>query len=195
MNKEWLNNIKEYLESCHLSYHKNIAEECCDIVSRGVVAGNTAASTGLCKETSLFLKALISKEFKQTWHIVGGFCLNPEMKANEYIKPSALEGNGPWVVFEDSWHVAEDKNTMFGRHWWLEKDGEILDLTSDQFGHEGITKVGVDDSRYLKFDELGAIPSLADTQKIASHWFNNHLLNSDLISSNRKDNEIGEFNL
>lgn len=66
-------------------------------------------------------------------------------------------------------------------HWWIEKDGLIIDLTADQFGWEPITVVPTSDVRYQSLPEAaskswirGLTTTMATWRGIASRDWMDH---------------------
>jgi hypothetical protein len=77
-------------------------------------------STNMCRHTTLFLQQQLALAGDSRWRVAGG------------------------------WLANKDATVPLIRHYWLEADGFILDLTADQAGWDEVILTPDDDVRYTR---------------------------------------------
>lgn len=177
---EFIADLRDYLEYCCRQSHENMANtgfhKNVSVVSRDVMEGKCPASTTFCRHTSFIARYLLRKMFNEDWKVAGGYCESLFMTAEEAVKESELEriqtSGKAQKVFDNGWLITPDIRCL-GAHWWLEKDGIILDLSADQFGHETIVISTDDDPRYIKEAERCGASQLNSIRSTAMKWLEN----------------------
>lgn len=187
LNKHWphetfIRDLKQFLVPCYRQYHENMLNGGSNffmgssLESEAVRDGKLPPSATLCRQTTFLTRMLLNKAFGEKWNVGGGHCLSknlsPEQTLSDEvwadIKASGEDArilNGDWLVRPDG--------RMYGVHYWLEKDGVILDLTADQFGHEDIVVTTMDDDRYIRDPEYSKAGSVASARNTAMKWLHN----------------------
>ena len=146
--------------------------------SKSIVNGDGQASAMLCKETTFATAVLLKKMYGESWGLVSGFAQQKDIDASDYFKKSFLKDiatRGVSVKTMGDSLLVDPSMRVFGDHWWLEKDGVILDLTADQYGHEDILITETDDSRYVKegMDSIMSISDRSELLRVSNEWKHN----------------------
>jgi len=106
------------------SYTESIEDDLKDIRKFLENKWETKKSNRQCIRTVYFLKNVIGGK------IVGGWVSS---KPRENERGGFLDKTGKWNF-----------------HYWIEKNGKIIDITSDQFGEPKINVLPAKDARYVK---------------------------------------------
>jgi len=106
-------------------------------------------SERMCRFTVAFLAIVLRKETGETWKIRGGSPWPPK-----YPDGGMLSTSGNWEG-----------------HYWLERNGTIIDITADQFGYEPVLITSSTDPRYKPNYSPSEIKShLADARITPAKW-------------------------
>lgn len=197
---ELLKNLKSYLEECHKQYwhddqfHNKGRKHKPSIIGEMAVKNECPNSTGLCQQTSIFLKKFLKSYLNEDWEIKGGFALDLNFNNAKDILDkkliSEVESSGESIVFFSGTRLLTSDMKIYGSHWWLERDGKILDLTADQFAHPGIIFGNNKDQTYI--DRNNKIQDTSTVKKDAAIWMNKGF-NPSNSTMNNIDNIESEF--
>jgi hypothetical protein len=182
MNNNLLKSIREYLEAC-FKYHHAEAETKHDLKHdfpyyelTDIENGDSTWSSGLCRQSSFFVKSILKQTLNENWSIAGGFLVKKDMDGRDYVKKQLYKDiearEEPLSLFEGNVLVT-NKFEVYGAHWWLERKGIILDLSADQFGHESIILTTADDQRYKKEKSMSNMNAIKPIRKEALIWTKN----------------------
>lgn len=181
-HKAFVEDLKTYLDPCHRQYHENILNGGGNLwlngtaESEAVRAGTLAPSATLCRHTTFLTRMLLKKVCGETWVVGGGYCRSEHLVASDVLKPeqcaALASASEPMSTLHGDCRVTPE-GQVFGIHYWLEKDGVILDLTADQFGHEAIVMTTVDDARYLREPERSKASYVSSARSTAMKWLHN----------------------
>lgn len=134
-------------------------------------------SWGMCRFTTAFLLPLLARHFPLAgqehqpwagWRAASGTAdfLSIDPGWNRKGRPNstlfARDGRGGMV----------DVSSIWRDHCWVvRRDGLLVDLTADQFGHEEVIVCTTDDPRYLEnWKKTFVIRQIADVRPRADEW-------------------------
>lgn len=174
-NIEVLNTIKGELIPYWMEYHINASKSNFTKSVAGVVP--EISSSFMCRHATMMLYKLLKSVGDKSYKIVGGY-----MYANDSIKSDVL----------DLYSKISDFKGIKIKHYWLENNTHIIDITADQLGHEGITYALKEDvlmkKRYQKLDDECSIGKIIGVSFMVNKWLS--LINKDVVSNWKLEGSI-----
>lgn len=149
-----LQSIRGFVEKQCFDSHAKDTNNC---LHKSIMSGEVVPTTQYCIQCNTCLMSIIDYE-GSGFTLVGGYMQHrtytPEsLMKKSYIKKYKEQGITRSEYLIDGWLFDFEKNTVYGTHFWLEKDGQIFDISSDQFGYDKILIVASDDDRYVKSEK------------------------------------------
>lgn len=132
-----LSETREYLEFCWTFSHMNYIKHGSRFFLQKMPDLPCVSSAVMCRHTSLFLLMSLEAAGDNSWQVKGGY-----LKIPKNINPKMIDFYGN-AVLKDAYGNKKIE------HYWLESDGVILDLTSDQVGYEPIIYIDKKDVKNL----------------------------------------------
>lgn len=194
--KEFLIALREYLDSCFMFHHEqaDIEHKATTNIPnhdmQEILNGELAPSSGLCKQSTFVCKIMLNNLFGENWSVGGGHMLKKDTSGFDWVKKSHhkefLESDTPKPMMGGALLV-NNKMEVFGTHWWLERDGIIIDLSADQFGHDSVIITTTDDNRYIKNSKRSGLHAIALNKDESLIWANNKF---NKLLENKETNNV-----
>jgi len=133
-------------------------------------------SEGVCEPTTLFLYYYFKKH-SIILNIKGGYLKVRNSENVQYYWKNKNKLIDPMnkLIYEKTSNKKLNKDfyyngkTLWGKHFWLEKDGNIIDMTVDQFGWNN-SYCCLPNDRYITCKKYSGLRNIMFYKNISLHW-------------------------